>query len=77
MGESITLASPSDAYNFRAGELVYLDRSLRGRLRRFLRRVLWWRQHRVVVSAVDVAAGTVTLSSLRWSWRHWEWVRVP
>lgn len=44
----------------------------RHRLRRALKRALWWRGTRYVVIAVS--DGVVTVDSQRWSWRRLRWV---
>lgn len=62
----------------RAGELVPESRGhrRRRRWRAFVRRITWWRRARTEVVAIDHEAGTITLATLRWSWRRWGWVRT-
>lgn len=80
--DEVTLADPADAYTFTVGMPLVLDNGAlrratwRDRVRRRLRRLLWWREARSEVSAIDHGAGSVTLVPLRWSWRRWRWERV-
>lgn len=84
---NLTLSERTDAFSFHPGMPCVMnpDGSLRPatrmervkfRIAAAWRRVTWWRQHRVVVGAVDHEAGSVTMVSLRWSWRRWKWVAL-
>ena len=78
----VTIADHRDTYNFtrgmplrmtNAGELVLASRSWR--FVQWLKRLAWWRQARVVVTAIDTECGTITTAPLVWSWIRWKWVR--
>lgn len=77
----VTLADRSDTRNFTRGQPLVMTRgrlvpeTWRHRLARRIGRLLWWRQPRSEVIAIDREAGTVTMTALRWSWRRWRWVR--
>ncbi len=79
----LTLCNPEDARNFTVAKSVrfppfsYPTRlgRMRETVRLATRRVLPWFFPRVVVSDIDTAAGAVTLTRERWSWRRWKWER--
>lgn len=80
---TLTLASAGDADNFTLGQPMVMTMSgaLRrqtwiDRLRRWISRLLWWREARSIVVDIDHDSGSVTVAPLRWSWRRWRWVRA-
>lgn len=79
MREIIRFAAPFDAVLFKVGEVVTPLSLADAPWHR--RALIWISCHmgplrsRVVVSRVDADAGEVELSSERWSWLRWRWVR--
>lgn len=69
----IAFASRDEARDFTIGEPIYWLATPRRRWLDRIRRLLWWRKNRGVVSAIDVVRGTITLTEQRWSWRGWRW----
>jgi hypothetical protein len=76
---AFTFCNPEDAHNFTVTKAVRLHPfsvpTRWERMREATRRVLPWFFPRVVVSDIDTAAGAVTLTRERWSWRRWKWER--
>lgn len=83
--ETVTLATASDARNFRIGDTYVMTRSgprrvagwfgVRYRVGQFVYGLTRWWRPRTVCSAIDVDAGSITLSEERWSWLRWRWER--
>lgn len=85
----VTLPTVTDTWNFRIGQPIECvmmpsggvrlatrrERVWRRAIGAWLRWTRWWRP-RVVTSAVDTQAGSITLSTERWSWRRWRWERT-
>lgn len=79
----ITMQSAADVRHVAIGQVVVIEHGLvlRGwRLRWYtgrhhLRRCTRWWRPRTVVARMDLATGTLTVATERWSWRRWRWER--